>query len=110
MANKRSASSRSPKPASGADQAAKGKTPAASKRVTLKGTGSTSGRYTPPVPKATKVSPMWVPVLMFTCLLLGMAMIICNYVSVLPDSPSNGWLLGGLGLITVGFITATKYH
>jgi hypothetical protein len=47
---------------------------------------------------------------MFTCLLLGMAMIICNYVSVLPDSPSNGWLLGGLGLITVGFITATKYH
>jgi hypothetical protein len=47
---------------------------------------------------------------MFSCLLLGMAMIILNYVNVLPGSPTNGWLLGGLGLITVGFITATKLH
>ena len=75
-------------------------------RATPKG----SGRYTPPVPKTQKVSPIWVPILMFSCLLLGMAMIILNYVNVLPASPSNGWLLGGLGLITVGFITATKFH
>ena len=75
-------------------------------RATPKGTG----RYTPPVPKTQKVSPIWVPILMFSCLILGMLMIILNYVDVLPASPSNGWLLGGLGLITVGFITATKFH
>ena len=115
MANKRSGpasgrSARSAKPA--AKPGSKGKTkapakgPSTSKRVTPKGTG----RYTPPVPKTQKVSPPWVPVLMFSCLLLGMLMIILNYVNVLPSSPSNAWLLGGLGLITVGFITATKYH
>ncbi len=104
MANKRGASTaRSAKPAKPTKPA---KGPTASKRVTPKGTG----RYTPPVPKTQKVSPMWVPIVMFTCLLGGMLMIILNYVSVLPKSPHNGWLLGGLGLITVGFITATRYH
>ncbi len=107
----------------------KGATPAPNKRVTPKGTAPSStkskggrpgptkrtkptetGRYTPPIPKTQKVSPIWVPILMFTCLLVGMVMIISNYVSLLPGSPTNGWLLGGLGLITVGFITATKYH
>ncbi|HEV3401112.1 MAG TPA: cell division protein CrgA [Acidimicrobiales bacterium] len=98
MANKRGASP--------ARSAKTGKGPTVSKRVTPKGTG----RYTPPVPKTQKVSPIWVPIIMFTCLLGGMLMIILNYVSVLPKSPHNGWLLGGLGLITVGFITATRYH
>jgi len=84
----------------------KGGGPAPTKRTTPKETG----RYTAPIPKAQKVSPIWVPILMFTCLLLGMVMIIANYVSLLPGSPTNGWLLGGLGLITVGFVTATKYH
>ncbi len=129
MANKRSdsSSSGSAKPGSGPAKAGgpapnkrvtpKG-TPPATKRTTPKGgptpskrtTPKETGRYTPPIPKTQKVSPIWVPILMFTCLLVGMVMIISNYVSLLPGSPTNGWLLGGLGLITVGFITATKYH
>jgi len=97
----------------------KGTPPAPTKRTTSKGGGPTpskrtppkeTGRYTAPIPKTQKVSPVWVPILMFACLLLGMVMIVSNYVSLLPGSPTNGWLLGGLGLITVGFITATKYH
>jgi hypothetical protein len=80
--------------------------PASSGRVTPK----SSGRYTPPVPKSQKVSPIWVPILMFTGLIAGMLMIILNYVDVLPGGTSNGYLLGGLGLITVGFLTATKLH
>jgi hypothetical protein len=48
---------------------------------------------------------------MFTCLGVGMLTIILNYVNVLPgDDPSNAYLMVGLALITVGFITATKYH
>lgn len=88
--------SKSPKP---------GGTP--SGRVTPKPTA----RYTPPIPKSEKVSPIWVPIVMFASLGLGMLVILANYVSLLPGGePSNMYLLLGLVLITVGFITATKYH
>lgn len=88
-------------------------------RTTPKGTGSSvgrpssatdSGRYTPPIPKEQKVSPLWVPVLMFALLGLGVLVIILNYVDLLPGDASNGYLLLGLLLITGGFITATNYH
>ncbi|MDP9070722.1 MAG: cell division protein CrgA [Actinomycetota bacterium] len=79
---------------------------AAGGRVTPKG----SGRYTPPIPKEHKVSPPWVPVLMFTLLLLGLVVIVCNYLGVLPGEANNGYLFAGLGLITGGFITATRYR
>ena len=69
-----------------------------------------SGRYTAPIPKSKKVSPLWVPALMFACLGLGMVIIITNYVDVLPGGTSNWYLLIGLGLITVGFLTATQYR
>ena len=76
-------------------------------RVTPKPTS----RYTPPIPRAEKVSPKWVPIVMFTSLGLGMLVILANYVSLLPgDEPSNLYLLLGLFLITTGFVTATKYH
>jgi Cell division protein CrgA len=88
-------------------------------RVTPKGTKSTppratppsSGRYTPPIPREQKVSPKWVPALMFTLLILGMLTIVTNYLNLLPGKdPSNVYLLLGLAFITGGFITATKYH
>ena len=76
-------------------------------RVTPKATG----RYTPPVPKSEKVSPKWVPIAMFGSLGLGMLVILANYVSLLPgDEPSNMYLLLGLVLITLGFVSATRYH
>ena len=75
-------------------------------RVTPKG----SGRYTPPIPKTQKVSPLWVPVLMFTLLIGGMLVIICNYLGLLPGEAKNGYLFVGLGLITAGFVTATRYR
>jgi len=80
---------------------------APSGRVTPKPTS----RYTPPIPRAEKVSPKWVPIVMFTSLGLGMLVILANYVSLLPgDEPSNLYLLLGLFFITTGFVTATKYH
>jgi hypothetical protein len=89
---------------------------AASKGKTKGGSGGTGrvtpkqvGRYTPPIPKDKKVSPPWVPALMFTCLLLGMAIIITNYLDILPGGTKNAYLFVGLGLITAGFVTATQY-
>jgi hypothetical protein len=81
----------------------------ASGRVTPKGTG----RYTPPTPKEYRVSPRWVPVLMLALLISGMLVIISNYLpgaGILPGDTDNKYLLVGLGLITGGFITATKYR
>jgi hypothetical protein len=69
-----------------------------------------SGRYTPPVPKYYKESPKWVPVLLLAFLGLGMLTIVCNYLGLLPGGAKNAYLFVGLGLITGGFITATRYR
>jgi hypothetical protein len=69
-----------------------------------------SGRYTPPVPREWRESPKWVPALMFTFLALGALVIVINYTPLMPGGSSNWYLLLGLGLITMGFITATKWE
>jgi hypothetical protein len=69
-----------------------------------------SGRYTPPVPKEWKESPKWVPILMFGFLGLGALLIIVNYTPLMPGGSSNWFLLAGLGLVTAGFITATRWE
>ena len=69
-----------------------------------------TGRYTPPVPKAKKVSPRWIPALMFFLLIAGAVVIVLNYFTVLPGGADNRYLLVGLALITGGFIAATRYH
>ena len=82
-------------------------------RATPKGTQTSSGRYTPPIPREVKVSPRWVPVLMFVLLISGLLVIVLNYLGVMPTESgeaSNWYLLLGLGLITAGFITATGYR
>lgn len=82
-------------------------------RVTPKGStgsGTGTGRYTPPIPKSTYVSPRWVPWVMFTLLATGMLLIVTNYLEVLPGGAKNSYLLIGLGCITAGFITATRYR
>ena len=83
-------------------------------RVTPKGghqvAPTLSGRYTPPIPHEVKVSPKWVPILMFTLLIAGMLVIVANYLEVLPGDAKNTYLFLGLFMITGGFITATKYR
>jgi len=69
-----------------------------------------SSRYTPPVPKEYKVSPPWVPVLMFTLLAVGLVIIFLNYLGVLPGETKNSYLLIGLGFILGGIMTATQYR
>jgi hypothetical protein len=83
----------------------------ATHRTTAKAdAGDSSSRYTPPVPKMQKVSPRWVPVLMFTLLGVGALMIFLNYLGLLPGATSNWYLLAGLGFILGGIITATNFH
>jgi uncharacterized membrane protein len=83
-------------------------------RVTPKGgpTATPSARYTPPVARKQDLpSPMWVPVLMFALLGLGVLVIVLNYVSLLPGGEVNNWyLVLGLVLILGGIITATQFR
>lgn len=53
---------------------------------------------------------MWVPVLMFGLLIAGALVIIFNYMGWVPGGVSNWYLLGGLGLILGGIVTATQFH
>jgi hypothetical protein len=69
-----------------------------------------SGRYTPPAFQPRKVSPVWVPILMFTLFGLGALSIVLNYIGILPGAPTSWYLVGGLGLVTGGFVTATNLH
>lgn len=71
---------------------------------------STSSRYTPPIPQEFKVSPTWVPVLMFTLLGLGMVVIFLNYLGLLPGATDNKYLLVGLGFVLGGIVTSTQFH
>ena len=75
--------------------------------MTPKGTRPAGEHFLPP---EAKVSPVWVPVLLFTFLGLGMVLIIINYLNLIPGGTSNWWLLGGLGLILGGVITDTQLH
>ena len=81
-------------------------------RVTPAGTRGPgpSRRYTPPIPREVKVSPVWVPALMLALIGLGAIVIILNYLDVLPGGASNTYLLVGLALITAGFITSTQWR
>jgi len=69
-----------------------------------------SSRYTPPTPKTRRVSPLWVPALMFSLLACGALVVVVNYLGLLPGEQQNKYLLVGLAEITGGFIVSTMYR
>ncbi|HVX20795.1 MAG TPA: cell division protein CrgA [Acidimicrobiales bacterium] len=69
-----------------------------------------SGRYTPPIPKDTRTSPRWYGPLILVLLVLGVLMILLNYLTVLPGAVSVWYLVAGLVVIFVGFLMATRYR
>jgi hypothetical protein len=78
-------------------------------RVTPKGRPS-SGRYTPPIPRQIRRSPRWYPWMLLGLLLLGVLLIVLNYVNALPSSPTNWYTLGGLVCILTGALLSTRYR
>ncbi|MFV0523445.1 MAG: hypothetical protein ACK5RL_02985 [Acidimicrobiales bacterium] len=51
-----------------------------------------------------------VPILMFLFIGLGLLLILFNYTFEIWGAPSSLYLLGGLGLILAGIVTATQYR
>ena len=70
---------------------------------------SKRSRYTPPPQKKAPPSKLWVPATMFTMLVTGVAVIVLNYLELLPGgSAENRYLFVGLGLFTGGAILSTQ--
>jgi hypothetical protein len=69
-----------------------------------------SGRYTPPIPRQQRHSPRWFPVVLLGFLVLGLLLIVLNYVNVLPGGTNNWYLIAGIGAIVTGLFMATFYH
>jgi hypothetical protein len=87
------------------------KKPAPSGRATApKDKREVNKRYTAPIPKSVRQSPRWFGPVLLVLLVLGLLLIVGNYVGILPASPNNWYLVGGLVGIVVGAMMATQYH
>ncbi len=84
--------------------------------MTPKGTKPTAQvserAITPNRVEALPPSPMYVPAIMLIGFVGGLLMILGNYLfsSDALGTPSNWYLLGGLGMILVGILAATQYR
>jgi len=91
-------------------------------RVTPKGTrpaahsrpagapAAASSRYTPPAPRASKITQPWVPFAFFGLVLVGVVMIFLNLLSILPGAPSWWWMGGALASLFAGILSATQFR
>jgi len=55
-------------------------------------------------------SPRWFVLTMSSLMILGVLMIVLNYLTILPGSVSRWYLWGGLGMIGAGFLMTTNYN
>jgi len=88
----------------------KGSGPGGSARLGRYTSPEESGRYTAPIPRTVRRSPRWYGPMVLGLLVLGVLMILLNYLTVLPGAVSVWYLIAGLVLIFGGFILATRYH
>lgn len=69
-----------------------------------------SGKYTPPIPRTVRRSPRWFGPAVLVLLVLGVLVILLDYLTVLPGGTSAWYLVAGLLVIFTGFVMATRYH
>ena len=55
-------------------------------------------------------SPRWYIFLMSGLMIVGVLLIVLNYLTLLPGSVSKWYLWSGLGLIGAGFLMTTNYN
>src|SRR5271170_5043075 len=83
----------------------KGTPPRTNQKIGRYKTAQETGRYTPPTPRSVRRSPRWFGLLTLGLMILGVLVILLNYLSVLP-TVSAWYLVVGLVLIFVGFMMA----
>lgn len=60
--------------------------------------------------KRPRSSPSWYGYLVLGFILLGVAVIVLNYMGLMPGGTEPLWLWVGLGCIGVGFVAATQWR
>jgi hypothetical protein len=88
----------------------KKKTASAGRVTPPKDSREINKRYTAPIPKSVRQSPRWYGPLLLALLIIGLLLIVGNYVGIMPGGMSNWYLVGGLVGIVVGAMMATQYH
>jgi hypothetical protein len=71
---------------------------------------SKRSRYQPPPKPKPRPSPRWLGPSILIILLLGVAVIVLNYLGIVPGGTKDLYLWVGLGLIAVGFAAATQWR
>lgn len=64
----------------------------------------------PPPKKRQKASPRWYGSLVLGVMALGIAIIVLNYMDIVPGGTQQHWLWIGLGFIAAGFAAATQWR
>ena len=85
--------------------------PRKTSRVTPKGTRPQPAKGTQPAaPGPTGQSASWFGWLIAALLGVGVAVIVANYMSWLPGSPTSMWIVVGLAIVLVGILLATRWR
>ena len=71
---------------------------------------SKRSRYTPPPPKKAPAARCGWAWAITTSLLVGLVVVVTNYLGILPGDAENRYLIVGLVLISGGFMLATGYR
>jgi hypothetical protein len=67
-------------------------------------------RYTAPIPRSKRQSPPWFGWLLGVLALVGVALVVLNYLGLLPGG-TNGWyLLAGVVFLASAFVAATFWR
>jgi hypothetical protein len=71
---------------------------------------STRPYAAPPPKKRPKASPRWYGFLVLGLILVGVLVIVLNYMGAVPGGTQQHWLWIGLGVIAAGFVAATRWR
>jgi hypothetical protein len=72
---------------------------------------STRRSYVPaPGQKKRRSSPSWYGFLVIGLMVVGVALIVLNYMDIMPGGTRQLWLWTGLGFIAGGFAAATQWR
>ena len=85
--------------------------PVSKKRSANKNSGPTrSKKISAQMSDVSGPSPRWFVVTMSSLMIIGVLLIVLNYLTLLPGSVSRWYLWSGLGSIGIGFVMTTKYN
>ena len=85
--------------------------PVSKKRNTKRNSGPTRSKtISAQMSDVSGPSPRWFVITMSSLMVIGVLLIVLNYLTLLPGSVSRWYLWSGLGCIGIGFVMTTKYN